>query len=188
VGSGKDKEIVMAVGKTVPLGLFAAWLAHDLEEWFTIGPWSREHARPDRRWARWTGLSWLRTRVSDDHVHVGITLVGILVATAAIAGGGTGGRSRFFQGVLAAFGLHGFGHMALSAACRGYTPGVATSPTIVIPYSLWAWRALGQAGARRSAADSMVDAAIAAILAPVVVAGIHTIAGALTRQDTDAIP
>jgi hypothetical protein len=177
----------MAVGKAVTLGLFAAWLAHDLEEWFTIGPWSRRHARPDRRWARWTGLRWLRTGVSDAHVHVGITLVGILVATAAIAGSGTGGRSRFFQGVLAAFGLHGFGHLALSAAFRGYTPGVATSPTVVIPYSVWAWRALGRADVRRGAALSMVDAAIAAMLAPVVVAGIHTIAGALTRRDTDAI-
>ena len=37
----------MAVGKSVTLGLFAAWLAHDLEEWFTIGPWSRSHARPE---------------------------------------------------------------------------------------------------------------------------------------------
>jgi hypothetical protein len=177
----------MTVGKSVTLGLFAAWLAHDLEEWFTIGPWSWQHARPDRRWARWTGLRWLRTAVSDDHVHVGITIVGILVGTAAIAGDATGGRSRFFQGVLAAFGLHGFGHLALSAAFRGYTPGVATAPTVVIPYSVWAWRALARANVQRSPGLSMVDAAIAAFLAPVVVAGIHTIAGALTRRDADAI-
>ncbi len=177
----------MAVGKSVTLGLFAAWLAHDMEEWFTIGPWSRDHARPDRGWVRWTGLRWLRTGVSDAEVHLGITLVGVLVAAAATVGVGTGGRSRFFQGVLAAFGLHGFGHLALSAAFQGYTPGVATSPTIVIPYSLWALRALGRAGVRRSAARSIVDAGIAAILLPVVVARIHAITATLTREDTDTI-
>ena len=178
----------MAVGKSVTLGLFAAWLAHDLEEWFTIGPWSRNHARPDSGAARWTGLRWLRTGVSDAEVHVGITLVGALVAAAAIAGAGTRGGSRFFQGSLAAFGLHGFGHLALSAAFRGYTPGVATSPTVVIPYSVWAWRALGRAGVRPSAARSVVDAAIAAILLRVALAGIYAIAATLTREDTDAIP
>ena len=119
----------MTVGKSVTLGLFAAWLVHDLEEWFTIGPWSRNHVRPDSGAARWTGLRWLRAGVSDAEVHVGITLVGALVAAAAIAGAGTRGGSRFFQGSLAAFGLHGFGHLALSAAFRGYTPCVATSPT-----------------------------------------------------------
>jgi hypothetical protein len=87
----------MTVGKSVTLGLFAAWLAHDLEEWFAIGPWSWQHARPDRRWARWTGLRWLRTAVSDDHVHVGITIVGILVGTAAIAGDATGDARDSFR-------------------------------------------------------------------------------------------
>lgn len=178
----------MAVGKSVTLGLFAAWLAHDLEEWFTIGPWSRSHARPDWGPARWMRLRWLRTAVPDAEVHIGITLVGVLVAGAAIAGAGTRGRSRFFQAFLAGFGLHGFGHLALSAGVRGYTPGVATSPTVVIPYSVWAWRALGRAGVRPSAARSMVDVALAAILGPVALAGIYAIAAALTRRDTDAMP
>ncbi len=177
----------MAVGKSVTLGLFAAWLANDLEEWFTIGPWSRRHARPDWSAARWTGLKWLRTGVSDAEVHAGITIIGALVASAAIIGARTGGRSRFFQASLAAFGLHGFGHLALSATFRGYTPGVATSPTVVIPYSAWAWRALGRAGVRRSPARAIVDAAIAAILLPLVIAGVYATAGILTRRDTDAV-
>jgi hypothetical protein len=178
----------MAVGKSVTLGLFAAWLAHDLEEWFTIGPWSRSHARPDWGPARWMRLRWLRTGVSDAEVHVGITLVGIFVAVVAIVGVGTRGRSRLFQAFVAGFGLHGFGHLALSAGIRGYAPGVATSPTVVIPYSAWAWRALGRAGVRPSAPRSMVDVALAAILGPVALAGIYAIAGALTRRDTGAMP
>jgi Protein of unknown function with HXXEE motif len=171
----------MAVGKPVTLGLFAAWLVHDMEEWFTMGPWSRNHARPDWGPARWTRLRWLQFGVSDDHVHVGITIMGALVAAAAIAGACTGGRSRFFQACVAVFGLHGIGHLALSAGFWGYTPGVATSPIVVIPYSVWAWRALGRAGVRGSAHRSMVDVAIAAILLPVVLAGTHTIAAILTR-------
>lgn len=175
----------MTVGKGVTLGLFAAFLAHDLEEWFTIGPWSRNHARSDWGPARWTRLRWLRTGVSDAEVHTGITLVGVLVAAAAIAGAGTRGRSRFFQATLAAFGLHGFGHLALSGAFRGYTPGVATSPTVVIPYSAWAWWALGRAGVRPSTARSIIDTAIAAILGLVALPGVHAIAAALTGPHTN---
>jgi hypothetical protein len=171
----------MALGKQATLGLFAAWMAHDLEEWFTIGPWSRDHVRSNFSLGRWTMLRWLQSGVSDDHVHVGITIIGGLVAAAAVAGSCTGGRARFFQASVAAFGLHGFGHLALSAGFWGYTPGVVTASTIVIPYSVWAWRELGRAGVRPSAKRSMVDASIAAMLLPVVLVGTHTIAAILTR-------
>ncbi|MGW5317089.1 HXXEE domain-containing protein [Nocardia thailandica] len=123
---------------TVAWGLLVAWLANDTEEWFTMAPWSRRVAAdPDRAAA---GPVWLRRPVSDEHAHTAIALMGGLVAAAAAAGAATGGRSRFFQAALVGFGAHGFGHLALSAAHRGYTPGVATAPTVVIPYALWAWR------------------------------------------------
>lgn len=171
----------MAVGKEVTLGLLAAFVVHDLEEWFTIGPWSRDHARRDGGPTRWLGPRWLRSGVSDDHVHVGVALMGVLVACTAILGATTGGRSRLFQAVLAAFGLHGFGHLALSARFRRYTPGVATSPTVVIPYSAWAWRALASGGVRRSPARTIIAAAI---LLPVALTATHAMAAALTRPDT----
>lgn len=75
--------------------------------------------------------------------------MGLIVLAASARGAQTGGRSPFFQSALFGFGAHGFGHLALTALHRGYTPGVATAPTVVIPYSLWAWRELGRAGVRR---------------------------------------
>ncbi|WP_346766086.1 HXXEE domain-containing protein [Streptomyces sp. A0642] len=40
--------------------------------------------------------------------------------------------------MLVGLGLHGVAHLAQSAAYGGHAPGAAASPTVVIPYSLWA--------------------------------------------------
>ncbi|MGW5311287.1 HXXEE domain-containing protein [Nocardia thailandica] len=161
---------------TVAWGLLVAWLANDTEEWFTMAPWSRRVAAdPDRAAA---GPVWLRRPVSDEHAHTAIALMGGLVTAAAAAGAATGGRSRFFQAALVGFGAHGFGHLALSAAHRGYTPGVATAPTVVIPYALWAWRELGRAGVRHADAGTWLGAAA---LVPASLALTHLAAERLTR-------
>jgi Protein of unknown function with HXXEE motif len=72
--------------------------------------------------------------------------MGAYVAAVSAVGVRSRGRSRLFRGGLLAFGLHGFGHIGVTAARRQYTTGVATSPTIVIPYWLWARRALAREG------------------------------------------
>ncbi|OQS14780.1 hypothetical protein B0T36_11915 [Nocardia donostiensis] len=135
--------------KTVALGLFGAWLVNDAEEWFTMGPWSRNRAEGGAKPGWLPVPPWLRRGVSDEHAHIAIGLVGVVMAAAAADGVRTDGRSPFFQSVVTAFGLHGFAHLALSAAARGYTPGVVTAPTVVIPYYWWARRELGRAGIRR---------------------------------------
>jgi hypothetical protein len=56
------------------------------------------------------------------------------------------GRSAFYQNVLLGFGLHGLGHIGVSLLARGYTSGIATAPTDVVPFWLWASRELQQAG------------------------------------------
>jgi hypothetical protein len=53
---------------------------------------------------------------------------------------------RLFQAALAAFSAHSLGHVGASVVFRGYTPGIATVPTVIVPYSLWAWRRLRRAG------------------------------------------
>ena len=58
----------------------------------------------------------------------------------------THGRSAFYQNALLGFGLHGLGHLGTSLLTGNYASGVATSPTIVLPFWLWATRALNQAG------------------------------------------
>jgi hypothetical protein len=141
------------VDKRVTWGLFAAWALHDAEEWLTMARWSARRAASGRR--RIPGL-----QINEAHVHTGISLMGAMVAAAALQGARTGGRSRLFQSAVAGFGLHGFGHLAASAATRGYTPGVVTSPVVVIPFGAWAWHRLSRSGIRRPAAATMLDAVV----------------------------
>ena len=147
--------------RTISLGLFAAWACHDLEELFTMRETSRMVASrmpnrvpiPDD--VRQHGLS-------QQHVNLGISLMGAYVAAVSALGARSRGRARLFRGGLLAFGLHGFGHIGVTAALRQYSSGVATSPTIVIPYWLWARGALAREGL--SDRDSTARWAAASIL------------------------
>ncbi|MFI9632617.1 HXXEE domain-containing protein [Nocardia sp. NPDC051929] len=163
--------------KSVTWGLFLAWLANDAEEWFTMSRWSRTNAAKGGK--PLPGPVWLRTEVSPAHSRVAISLMGLIVLTASAAGARTGGGSRFFQATLLGFGVHGVGHLALTVAHRGYTPGVATAPTVVIPFSLWAWRTLGRAGVRRDDAHTWLGSAV---LLPTTLAAVHAVARAVTDR------
>ncbi|MCX4539652.1 HXXEE domain-containing protein [Streptomyces sp. NBC_01565] len=133
------------------LGLLAAWAVHDLEEVVAVPSWSRtrvpvlreRHPRvPDRVWRR---LEDIDAR----EFATAVAVMGVVVAAAAADGYRTGGRSAFYQSALNGFGLHGVVHLAQAAATRGYTPGVATSPLIVVPFTLWARGRLRCAGVLR---------------------------------------
>ncbi len=155
-------------------GLLAAWAVHDAEELATMARWTRE-ARP---WLeeRFPGVPWERVEVSQAHVNTAIGLVGGVVAGAAALGARTGGRSGVFQAALAGFGVHGMVHLAQAALVRGYTPGVVTAPVVVIPYAVWAWRRLRDAGVPIRPAGAGVAAF------PLVLAGVHALAHALVTH------
>jgi Protein of unknown function with HXXEE motif len=144
-GDRETRELVMQPTTTISLGLFAAWACHDLEELFTMHETSRAVAA---RVADWVPIpdDVRQAGLSQQHVNLGISLMGAYVAAVSAVGVRSRGRSRLFRGGLLAFGLHGFGHIGVSAALRQYTTGVASSPTIVIPYWLWARRALARDG------------------------------------------
>lgn len=93
--------------------------------------------------------------------------MGVIVAAAAADGYRTGGRSAFYQTSLNGFGLHGVVHLAQAAATRGYTPGVVTSPLVVIPFTLWARGRLRRAGVLRPVGvrDAVQGLALAAAAA-----------------------
>jgi len=167
------------VPKAVSWGLFAAWAAHDLEELVTMAGWARS-ARPrlQERFPKVPERVWAPLDLSQREVGVAIGLVGVVVAAASADGARTGGRSPFFRAALAGFGLHGVVHLVQSSAYRGYTPGVATAPAVVVPYSLWAVRRLKAAGIRPGGAA--VSAAASSLL-PVIVAGAHVLARRITR-------
>lgn len=157
-------------------GLFAAWAAHDLEELATMSDNSRSLVTRLPGWLP-APASVREHGFTDRYVTTGIAAVGLIVAAAAVRGYRTQGRSAFYQNALLGFGLHGLGHVGVSVLIRGYVSGVATSPTIVTLFWLWATRALNQEGVpnRRS-----VPAGIA--LAAGSIAFGHTMAALLTRN------
>ncbi|MEV0820156.1 HXXEE domain-containing protein [Nonomuraea rubra] len=158
----------------VAWGLLAAWVVHDAEELATMARWTRA-ARP-RLEERLPGVPWERLEVSQAHANAAIGLMGGMMAVASGLGARTGGRSAVFQAALAGFGVHGVVHLAQAALFRGYTPGVVTAPVVVIPYSVWAWRRLRRAGVPSRGPG----AAVAAF--PLVLAGVHALAHALTSR------
>src|SRR3954452_11447820 len=102
---------------------------------------------------------------------------GPLHAAASADGYRTGGESAFYQNVLLGFGLHGIGHVGMAVALRGYASGVATSPTLVIPFWLAATRYL-----EASSGPARRSVRAAALSIPVSIWAAHGIAYALSRR------
>jgi hypothetical protein len=153
-------------------GLFVAWLINDLEELATMSSNSRALARRLPDWVP-VPASVRQRGLTPRYVATGVPAVGLVVAAASVRGYRTQGRSAFYQNALLGFGLHGLGHIAISLLARGYTSGVATAPTVVVPFWLWATRVLVQVGVpkRRSVptalalvAGSLVGGHLAAYL------------------------
>ncbi|MFD7866102.1 HXXEE domain-containing protein [Streptomyces sp. NPDC057682] len=166
------------VSGAVTWGLLAAWAANDLEEIVTTTGWLRS-ARPKlrKRLPAVPERVWRRTDLTQREVGTAIGLMGCLIAAAAADGARTGGRSPFFRSVLIGFGVHGAVHVAQSAAYGGYTPGVVTAPTVVVPYSLWALRRLRAAGIETGGGRNAVAGLV---LLPVAVLGAHAAARVLS--------
>ena len=123
-------------------GLFLAWAVHDAEEWFTIGPWSRNRATGALPSPVARVVPWAARGVSDRWAHVAIVAMGALIGGVSLLGLRTKGASAIYRASVEAFGFHGLGHLALSAVARGYTPGIATTPITVLPYAVWTSRRL----------------------------------------------
>jgi hypothetical protein len=155
-------------------GLFVAWMAHDLEELATMSDTSRTLAT---RLPDWIPVPARQQGLTARYVATGVAAVGLVVAAAAARGYRTQGRSAFYQNALLGFGLHGLGHTAMSFLAGGYTSGVATTPTVVVPFWLWATRALQQAGVPNR---RRLPAAIA--LAAGSIAGGHLAASLITKN------
>jgi hypothetical protein len=165
----------------VTYGLLLAWTVHDLEEVLTFErftqtavPRLRERlpAVPERVWLRLES-----TTPAEFTTAVGI--VGVFMAAASAAGQASGGRSKYFQLMLAGFGLHTVGHVGSAVATRGYTPGLVTSPIVAAPFAVWAVRRLKRAGVwQRMRVD---DALPATVLALAVFGGSHALARSLNR-------
>ena len=160
-------------------GLALCYLVHDGEELLTY--------RESSRWA----LSRLPERVtlpaglrehgwSQRHVNIGVGLMGLNWVGAALAGLRSGGRSAWFQNALAAWTLHGFGHLGLCLLRRGYVSGAVTAP-LVIGHGVWALRVLREEGVPRRVSAAGMAAALPVLVAAH--AGAEVIARLLDRAD-----
>jgi Protein of unknown function with HXXEE motif len=168
------------VPKQVTWGLLAAWAVHDLEELATMASSSRRIVgRLQARYPRLPDGVWERLEVSPAHVAVAIGLMGTVMTAAAGAGARSGGRSGFYQAVLAGFGWHAVGHVAQAVAVGGYAPGVVTAPVVAAPFSVWAWWRLRAAGVPAALGRS---SAWGMVLLPVTLGAVHLAAHRLTRR------
>jgi Protein of unknown function with HXXEE motif len=157
------------VPRAATLGLFAAWVVHDLEELLTMATWTRHMARR---------LPWVRP-MSQARVNIGIILMGVVVVAGAVAGARSSGRSGFYQAALTGFGWHALGHLLSAVALHEYTPGLVTAPLLVAPFSLWAWGRLARAGVPR---DGRRATAWGALLTAASLLIAHRLAAILTRH------
>jgi hypothetical protein len=171
-----------AVEVAVTFGLLAAWAVHDLEEVAVMPGWAGGHVPGLReRYPRVPERVWQRLEATDGREFaVAVALMAGVVAAAAGDGHRTGGRSGFYQGALNGFGLHALVHLGQAVAVRGYTPGVVTSPLVVIPFTLWARGRVRRAGVLRPARPRDVAQGLA--LAAVATVGTHAVARRLLRR------
>jgi Protein of unknown function with HXXEE motif len=93
-----------------------------------------------------------------------------------------GGEVRLLQVALGGFAVHGAGHLASAAAVRGYTPGVLTTPLVVLPYSVWAWRTLRASGLTAEPLRLARLSAEGAVLAALLVISGQLLGRRLTRH------
>ncbi|MET9800384.1 HXXEE domain-containing protein [Streptomyces sp. NPDC006368] len=168
------------VAPAVTWGLLAAFAVHDLEELATMPAWaSAQVDRLRESHPKVPERVWSAMSVTPGHAATAIGLMGLVVGAASADGARTGGRSPFFQTVLAGFGLHAVSHVAQSAALRRYTPGVVTTPLVVAPFSLWAWRELRRGGVLREVGTRNVVSS--AMMFPLGILGVHAAAFGVRR-------
>lgn len=103
---------------------------------------------------------WRRLEPEQDHAALAIGFMGCLIAAAAYEGDRTDGRSPLYQAVLAGFGAHALPHVGSALITGGYTPGLVTTPTVVVPYSMWAARELRRAGVEKAELPAVVYAVV----------------------------
>ncbi len=162
----------------VAWGLLVAWIVHDLEELLTMPSWSQRAPAQIRAVLPQVPDAVLdKLPTSRAEVTAAIGLTGLVMAAAAASGARTGGSSKFFQASLVGFGLHAGTHLAQSAVLRRYTPGLVTTPLVVIPYSVWAWRRLKRSGVPVHPSDARLNLLLAAV-----VPAAHTIARLSRRR------
>jgi hypothetical protein len=190
----------LALRRQVALTFPLAFLLHDLEELLGTPHWQRTgpallRRRFPRLPPRAVDLAVPDTRQMA--IAIGVVAGGVAAASgwalaelarardAAATDGAApepGVGVGLLRSAVTAFGLHAVSHLASAAAVRGYTPGVATTPVVVVPWSLWAWRTLRASGLAARPGEAARLGAQGAVSAAGLVIGGQLLGRALTRR------
>jgi hypothetical protein len=154
----------------LPLG----FVVHDAEELATMPAWLAAHADTvSRLLPRWLGLSEASLILAMDRVQLLAAMGAILLLLTGITFWASLSRSRMALHVyglmLGGFFLHGFGHLGQALLLRTYTPGVITAALVVIPVSLFVYRALRKSEALSRTAILVLAGAGVALVMPAIV-------------------
>jgi Protein of unknown function with HXXEE motif len=168
LGDARRRRRRAAVVLTFPI----AFALHDLEELLTAAAWGRRAPGViRRRWPHAPDRVAELAAVTGPQMAVAIGVVASGVAAATRSGWRhVDGDLGVLPAAVAAYTGHGATHLLQSALLRGYTPGVATVPLVIAPYSWWAWRTLRRAGLPRSPAARRREALLGSVLAVALVA------------------
>lgn len=131
--------------------LFAGWVLHDVEEAVAF-------PATCARLADATGIERVRMSAAQSWLAVG--LMGVVVGAACLRGARTAGRSRAYRAVVAGLDAHVMTHVAASVVTGGYTAGVVTAPTVMLPAARYAGRSMRMSGAPLRWADTARGVAI----------------------------
>src|SRR3954469_14205854 len=150
-----------------------ALVIHDCEELATIPAWLAAHgASVSGLLPRTLGLSEASLILTMDRPQLMLAMGAILLLLTGVTAAASFSRSMaalYIYGlVLGGFFLHGFGHLAQGILLRGYTPGLVTAALVVIPFSLFVYRALWRSRALGRTASWVLAAAGAALVVPAI--------------------
>lgn len=134
-----------------PGTLFAAWVLHDIEEALTF-PSSCD------KLAEATGIESFRMTHAQSWAAVG--MAGTVIATACIRGARTRGRSSLYRAVVAGLESHVATHVGMSLLAGGYSAGVVTAVTVMLPGARYARSELARQGVALTRRDTAMGLAI----------------------------
>lgn len=153
---GPTRQDVMRLRRQVALTFPLAFALHDLEEVLAAPYWQRRGPKLLRRRFHRGPERLLDLAVPDARqmrlaiavVSVGVALVSVSALRALRAADRVEPSAEdraelpLLQAALAGFTAHGLSHLVSAVGLRAYVPGVVTTPLVIGPYSIWAWRTL----------------------------------------------
>ncbi len=141
-----------ATGGRVYWMLPAAFVLHDAEELATMPAWVESHRGRIEALLSSIGAgdvaAALPTTFAQAAIAIGCVMLVFVLVTAGVWSRPASPVWRAaYGGLLGAFFLHAFTHVAQSLVFGGYTPGVVTAVLVVAPVSVYVYRSLTRQGA-----------------------------------------